>query len=74
MSDRVEIVTTNAGHHVRIVASNGEPIATTEVYPDSRDAEHAVIVLARVFGVEVASIENYLEANPFNVVFVDERV
>lgn len=80
MSDRVEIVTTDAGHHVRVVASNGEPIATTEVHPDRRDAENAVIVMGRVFGVKVRMLEDdqwftYTERSNFDVdiTYVDER-
>lgn len=48
---RIQLVTTTKGHHARIVATNGEPIAWTETHPDERDALNAVRVLAETFAV-----------------------
>ena len=77
---RIEVVTTDAGHHLRIVASNGEIVATTEVYVNEGGAENAILVLGAVFGVDLwfggeewknTSREPYTD---LNVVYVDERV
>lgn len=57
MSESVQIVSTDAGHHVRIRGANGEPIAATEVHPDIRDAENAVHVIARAFGVTLTQFD-----------------
>jgi uncharacterized protein YegP (UPF0339 family) len=35
-----ELVRTDAGWHVRLVAANGETVMSSEVHPDRRDAEH----------------------------------
>lgn len=47
----IQLVTTAAGTHARILATNGEPIAWTETHPDERDALNAVRVLAETFAV-----------------------
>lgn len=38
MSGRFEIVRTNAGHHVRVVGANGEPLLTSEVLTSEKNA------------------------------------
>lgn len=35
---RFEIVHTDAGHHVRVVGANGEPLMTSEVFTSEKNA------------------------------------
>lgn len=51
MTARYQIVRTNAGHHQRLIGGNGEPVSTTEVHPDSRDALSSIAVAAEAFGI-----------------------
>lgn len=62
-----EIRSTDAGHHALIVGGNGEPVLTSEVHPDVRDAEHAIDVAIEA----VATIFTGAETAP--VRRVDER-
>lgn len=43
----VEIVRTNAGHHIRIVAANGETLASSETLSREIDARANVAAIAR---------------------------
>lgn len=38
MSGRFEVVRTDAGHHVRVVGANGEPLLTSEVLTSQANA------------------------------------
>lgn len=38
MSGRFEVVRTNAGHHVRVVGANGEPLLISEVLTSEKNA------------------------------------
>lgn len=60
---RFEIVHTDAGHHVRIVGANGEPLATSEVLSSRQAAEENIDAIFDVVrsgghrGVQVAHID-----------------
>lgn len=82
MHPRYEVVTTDAGHHARKIAENGEPIATSEVHRDVRDAEHSVELqagspLMRDAGpTELTQVLTLVEGSPtmVEVRYVDERL
>lgn len=38
MAGRFEIVRTDAGHHVRVIGANGEPLMTSEVLTSEKNA------------------------------------
>lgn len=38
MGGRFEVVRTDAGHHVRVVGANGEPLMTSEVLTSEKNA------------------------------------
>lgn len=38
MRGRFEVVRTNAGHHVRVIGENGEPLMTSEVLTSEQNA------------------------------------
>lgn len=53
---RLQIVQTDAEQpwHVRVLGSNGEPIATSEKYAAEESAEVAIAVLAEAFGITMS--------------------
>lgn len=74
---RFEIVRTDAGHHARLRAGNGEVVWVTEVYTRRAPAQNAVGVLARVFrsptdyapaGVEVRDVDERTPPPPSPVI------
>ena len=52
--DHVVVVVTEAGPHIQMKSSNGEIIATTEVYDDEQWAEDAANRLAEQLGCKVS--------------------
>jgi uncharacterized protein YegP (UPF0339 family) len=67
---RFEIVRTNAGHHVRLIASNGEPLSTSEVL--SSEAVARDNIDAQVEAMEDATGPGNARAR-WGVLVVDER-
>lgn len=45
-----EIITTEAGYHVRLVGGNGEIVMTSEVYEHRRDAERCIEIVGEAAG------------------------
>lgn len=62
---RFQVVTTDAGLHVRLVGGNGEPVVTSEVHPDVRTAVDAIGV--------VCEAVDALRAHVNSIEEVDER-
>jgi uncharacterized protein YegP (UPF0339 family) len=48
---RFEVVATNAGHHARSIAANGQVVLTTEVYSRREAARNAIRITAQLFSV-----------------------
>lgn len=67
---RFEIVRTNAGHHVRIVGANGEPLATSEVLGDNVTAHHNAEAIVEIV---LDALDSQSGAGGWDVRQVDER-
>lgn len=57
MSARFEVVRTDAGHHARFVAANGQTVWVTESYTRRRAAWNAIRVIESAVGASGEPIE-----------------
>ncbi|MET1062192.1 MAG: YegP family protein [Aeromicrobium sp.] len=77
---RFEIVVTNAGHHARSIAANGQVVLTSETYSRREAARNAIRITAQLFSVTPVYFDQvdgvmYVHAAGMRVpmVDVDER-
>lgn len=78
---RFEVVVTNAGHHARSIAANGQVVLTSEVYTRREAARNAIRITAQLFSVTPVFFDEhdgkvYVHAAGMRVpvVDVDERI